>query len=50
MTQTTTKLKIIAAHMLKHIIDIYRIQETWLEGSDDFAIGEITFLMHAQEK
>jgi hypothetical protein len=50
MTQTTTKLKILAAHMLKYKIDLYLIQETWLEGSSDFAIGEITFLMHAQEK
>jgi hypothetical protein len=36
--------------MLKYLIDIYLIQETWLEGSDDFAIGKITFLLHAQEK
>jgi hypothetical protein len=50
MTRTTTKLETIAAHMLKNLIDIYLIQETWLEGSDDFAIGGITFLMHAQEK
>ena len=50
MTRTTTKLETIAAHMLKNLIDIYLIQETWLEGSKDFAIGEITFLMHAQEK
>jgi hypothetical protein len=49
MTQMTTKLKTIAAHMLKYLIDIYLIQETWLEGSKDFTIGEITFLMHAQE-
>jgi hypothetical protein len=50
MTRTTTKLKIIAAHMLKYKIDSNLIQETWLEGSDDFAIGKITFLMHAQAK
>jgi exonuclease III len=50
MTRTATKLKTIAAHMLKYLIDIYHIQETWLEGSEDFAIGEITFLMHTQEK
>jgi hypothetical protein len=36
--------------MLKYLIDIYLIQETWLEGSKDFAMGEITFLVHAQEK
>jgi hypothetical protein len=50
MTRTTKKLKFISAHMLKHLIDIYFIQETWLEGSDDFMIGEITFLMHALKR
>jgi hypothetical protein len=50
MTRTTTKLETIAASMLKYLIDIYLIQETWLEGSKDFTISEITFLMHAQEK
>ncbi len=44
------KLETIAAHMLKCLIDINLIQETWLEESDDFTICEITFLIHAQEK
>jgi hypothetical protein len=44
------KLETIVAYMLKCLINIYLIQETWLEGSNDFTIGEITFLMHAQEK
>jgi hypothetical protein len=36
--------------MLKYLLHIYLIQETWMEGSQDFAIGDIPFLMHAQEK
>jgi hypothetical protein len=46
MTWMATKLETIAAYMLKCLINIYLIQETWLEGSKDFTIGEITFLMH----
>ena len=50
-TQTNTKFEYIALMMDEKNIDVYLIQETWLEGDiDHWTITGITFFTHGPEK
>jgi exonuclease III len=50
-TQTNTKFEYIALLMDEKDIDVYLIQETWLEGDlDQWMINGITFFSHGPKK
>ena len=49
-TRANSKLEYIALYMDDKDIDVYMIQETWLEGDiDHWIVNGITFFMHGPE-
>jgi exonuclease III len=50
-TRTNSKFEYIALYMEEKNIDVYLLQETWLEGNvDHWCINGITFFTHGPEK